>query len=159
MGAQAWIIRITGGLVRRTGFIARLIIANSPFTRVTADRQACGLSLHYKRLSLPPLLEYSPWEKNPPSNLLWSCFATWAKANIQPWNHKEITAVYIYFYINRKMTQFTAIPFKNSISLFVKHIYNISLITFTPSCYAVSSSTVCVCVKSVYCMCYSSRQI
>lgn len=55
MGAQAWIIRITGGLIERTGFIARLIIANSPFTRITAARGlACRLSLHYKRLS--PLL-------------------------------------------------------------------------------------------------------
>lgn len=57
---------------RRPGFVARLIIANSPFTHITADRQACGLCLHYKCLSLPPLFWNTVHEKNPPSNFLQS---------------------------------------------------------------------------------------
>lgn len=74
MGAQAWIIRITGGLVEGKWFIVRLIIANSPFTRITPDRPASGLSLHYKRLSLPQSFRMQSMRKIPRTlslKLLW----------------------------------------------------------------------------------------
>lgn len=81
MGAQARIIRITGGSVEGKWFIARLIIANSPFTRITPDRRAWGLSLHYKRLNLPDSFSNAAHEKNSQNTLLWSCFDTPENAN------------------------------------------------------------------------------